>query len=150
MVSIIDALPLKFIDIILALVDNNSQCVTKSVCTLFNKPGDNRKFDVKQLMADGSVELVKWAVSCGLKLTPILLANAAGGGNLEVIKWARKNGCGWDLLTCVNAAKGGHLEILKWARKNGCPWNSWTCAYAARGGHLETLKWARENGCPES
>ena len=43
-------------------------------------------------------------------------------GSLEVLKWAVSNDFYWDLMTCAKAAEHGHFELLKWARENGCEW----------------------------
>ena len=35
--------------------------------------------------------------------------NIAAEGSLELLKWARENGCIWDRRTCSYAALNGHL-----------------------------------------
>src|SRR5579872_2879406 len=60
-------------------------------------------------------------------------------GSLEVLKWAMSNGDKWDTKICSHAARNGHFDVLKWARMNGCEWNHMTCFYAASSGYLDIL-----------
>ena len=106
---------------------------------------------VYNISRTGELELLKWAILNGCKLSSTVCSIAAFHGHFEILKWARKNGCRWDSWVCKNACEYGHFEILKWARKNGCELNYEKCVYlAAKNNHLEILQWLEENKSQET
>ncbi|KAG8460928.1 hypothetical protein KFE25_010679 [Diacronema lutheri] len=65
----------------------------------------------RETAALGSIARLKWAVSCGMTLSPHL--SAAQAGHLEVLKWLRANGCAWDRAKVLAVAD---TAVVAWVR----------------------------------
>jgi hypothetical protein len=68
-------------------------------------------------------------------------------GSLEILKWFHSIGWPWDYDVCSWATVFGQLDILKWARVNGARWNTTLCYNAVIHGHLEVFNWAISQCC---
>ena len=133
----------------------NDPFVCRFVCRLWRdlfpveQSVRNRTRYMSWLVANGYLELMKWARANGCPWEKYTCTAAARRGNLEMLKWLRDSSihgnkvAPWNEGTCDRAAQNGHLEVLKWLRSEDCPWGKGTCGGAAFGGHLEILKWAR-------
>eukprot|EP00752_Nemacystus_decipiens_P011750 g10427.t1 len=98
--------------------------------------------------SEGHLDVLRWAVAAGCRLSVHTMRCAIEGGHLGVVRWGSEQGSPWPADACRLAALGGHLGILRLARAAGLPWSEETCMSAAEAGDLETLRFARRSGCP--
>lgn len=98
--------------------------------------------------SEGHLDVLRWAVSKGCRLSDHTMRCAIEGGHLDVVRWGNEQGCPWPVNACRLAALGAHVDILRLAREEGLPWNEETCMSAAEAGDLGTLRFARRSGCP--
>jgi len=82
--------------------------------------------------------VVKNGLDRQLKLNDIIIE-----GSLEVLKWALSNGYIWNWTMSINAVSYGHVHILEWLRLNNYSMSNCLCWHAAYEGHLNVLKWAQ-------
>jgi len=98
----------------------------------------------------GYVDVVRFLLANGSKISDAVWRNAAEHGQVEVLALLRENQLSTTKGVCEKAAFNGHLNVLKWARAQNPPfeWSENTCVNAAAYGELHVLKWLREHGCP--
>jgi len=102
------------------------------------------------IASEGSLELLKWAISNGYQKNWTIGACAASNGHLEILEWIHSK----RDLECINicfwAARRGQLDVLIWAKTNDYKWDSETSMTAILNKHLLVYEWLQINGCPVS
>jgi len=68
-------------------------------------------------------------------------------GSLEILKWFHSIGKSWDYDVCFWATLFGQLDILKWAKVNGAWGVNRICYHAVIYGHIEVFRWAISQCC---
>ena len=108
---------------------------------------------ISDVIAPGSVALVKWALAerCPRETEwPHTMATvAAVHGHREQVQWmCGKGGFAMDERVMREAAGSGNLQLVQWLRGEGCFWDYTTCNCAVIYRHVEMLRWVRKHGAP--
>lgn len=99
----------------------------------------------------GHLDIVKFAISRGIKNLNWLLYAAAKGGRLNVVKYFIENNTYGITVNSINyaaayAAEFNHNEVLEYLLKKGANNLTLMSTYAALGGNITFIKYALNNG----
>lgn len=120
--------------------------------------------DRNQISHRRAMELLKWAVSKGYKMTSDICKAAAIQKDYQMLMWSVDNGCplkitdymgseiGWlyNLTIKKEFYKEEHTEFLKWLILHGFKWNKETKLIAFNAEMYELLVWTKQNNIKET
>ncbi len=98
----------------------------------------------------GSVEAIQWLLRRGVHVEEDAVRVAAGSGRLEAVQFLHRV-CGLELteVAFAVAAGSGSMPMMSWLLQAGCPMHPAAYANAAQAGDAGMTRWlAQEAGCP--
>lgn len=119
---------------------------TKLFKTLYKKFPRSQKM-LENLIKTNKIELFKWVLYNGYRMSVDECRVLAKTGNLTVFKYILEIGCTWNSHTFYNAVKSGNLELVKLLKTHNCPTHKSVSRVAIKQSNIDMLEYLRDIKC---